>query len=61
MSVTVHQFSCPCGARDEGMGVPPPCWSCRGPMRQWGTREADYTPRVVVADRADSRTANGGY
>ncbi len=59
--VQVRQFACPCSAQSEGMGEPPACWKCGTQMRQWGTRLAEYAPFEIDADRADTRTANGGF
>jgi hypothetical protein len=57
----VSQFACFCGAQSEGHGDPPACWDCGKPMHQWGTRIAKGKSSVLSGERADTRTANGGY
>jgi hypothetical protein len=57
----VAQFACICGARSEGEGDPPDCWSCDREMYQWGTRVAEGQSTVLTGERADTRTSNGGY
>lgn len=57
----VKMFACACGARDEGDGAPPLCWHCGAAMYQWATRSSCGGSSAITAEKADSRTANGGY